>query len=296
MDDLKIIYDRISFLRQKGVKMKDMAEKAQVASSVFSALYSTVLPTYLKHVKEGMDSQEALDEALVWVNNVSKKKLLSTMGAIKEALLSMELLDTEITEGKDCSFLRSLRDNSQDACKRIHHLSGIYMSYSVSSSSPALKIEPYLIAPSSQGNWVEVVHNNAYGSTHRGMALMNGSSHLYLLFNEQNPPQLALFHICLKIPMYERPPFMKGVYTCFDYNYNPIARRILFVKHSDSTSSEDFAKIKGELKRFEELSEQEKKYYEYTCRPEDIIRMCNIPSPRMTDEDLVIEKKILELQ
>ena len=83
---------------------------------------------------------------------------------------------------------------------------------------------------------------------------------------------------------------------CFHYNYNPIARRVLFVKYSDSTSLEEFAEIKGELKRFEELNEQEKKYYEYTCRPEDVIRMCTIPSPRMTDEDLVIEKKILELQ
>lgn len=296
MDDLKIIYDRISFLRQKGVKMKDMAEKAQVASSVFSALYSTVLPAYLKYVKEGMDSQEALDNAVVWVNNVSKKKLLSTMTSIKEALMSMELLDTEIPDGKECPLFRTLRENSQDACKRIHHLSGIYLSYSVSSSAPSLKIEPYLIALSSQGNWVEGVHNNAYGSTHRGVALMNGSSHLYLLFNEQHAPQLSLFHICLKIPMYECPPFMKGVYTCFDYNYNPIARRVLFVKYSDSTSLEEFAQIKGELKRFEELNEQEKKYYEYTCRPEDVIRMCTIPSPRMTDEDLVIEKKILELQ
>lgn len=296
MDDLKIIYDRISFLRQKGIKMKDMAEKAQVASSVFSALYSTVLPAYLKNIQEGMDNQAALDNALVWVNNVSKKKLLSTMNSIKEALMSMELPSIEIPDNKECSFLRTIRENTQDACKKIHELSGIYLSYSVSSSKPALKIEPYYIAPAPQGNWVEVIHNNAYGSSHRGIALMNGSSHLYLLFNEQAPPQLALFHICLKIPMYEHPPFMKGVYTCFDYNYNPIARRILFVKYSDNTSLEDFIPMKGELKLFEDLNEQEKKYYEYTCRPEDIIRMCTIPSPRMTDEDLVIEKKILELQ
>lgn len=296
MDELKIIYERITLLRQKGVKMKDMAEKAQVAPSVFSALYSTVLPTYLKHLKEGVEEQEALDKALVWVNNVSKKKLLGTMSSIREALIAIEPDSPEIPEGKECSLIRSMKENSQEACKHIHHLSGIYLSYSISSSAPALKIEPYLIAPSTRGEWVTVSHNNAYGSTHHGMALMNGGSHLYLLFNEQNAPQLALFNICLKIPMYERPPFMKGVYTCFDYNYNPIARRILFVKHSDSISPEEFAQIKGELKQYEELNEQEKKYYDYTCRPEDIIRTCAIPSPRMTDEDLLLEKKILELQ
>ena len=36
-------------------------------------------------------------------------------------------------------------------------------------------------------------------------------------------------------------------------------------------------------------------YYNYTCQPGDIIRMCNIPSPHMTEEDLTIEKKILSL-
>ena len=74
--------------------------------------------------------------------------------------------------------------------------------------------------------------------------MMNGINHIYLMFNENKEPQLALFNICLKIPMYDRPPFLRGVYTCFDYNYNPIARRILFVKLSDSTSREDFAKLK----------------------------------------------------
>ena len=46
MKDLKEIYERIAFLRQKGVKMKEMAEQANMSPSVLSALYSTVLPAY----------------------------------------------------------------------------------------------------------------------------------------------------------------------------------------------------------------------------------------------------------
>ena len=82
---------------------------------------------------------------------------------------------------------------------------------------------------------------------------------------------------------------------CFDYNYNPVARRILFVKHSDSIARDEFLKLKGELKAREVLNEKEMAYYDYTCQPEDIIRMCNIPSPQMTEEDLIIEKKILSM-
>ena len=96
-------------------------------------------------------------------------------------------------------------------------------------------------------------------------------------------------------PMYDHPPFLRGLYLCFDYNYNPVARRILFVKHSDSVARDEFLKLKGELKALEALDEKEKMYYDYTCQAEDIIRMCNIPSPRMTEEDLIVEKKILSL-
>ena len=77
MEELKEIYDRMTFLRQKGVKMKDMAERAGFSPSVLSAIYSTVLPAYFKNREKGMGEEEALNNALVWVNNVSKKKLLA---------------------------------------------------------------------------------------------------------------------------------------------------------------------------------------------------------------------------
>lgn len=138
-----------------------------------------------------------------------------------------------------------------------------------------------------------MVHNNAYGSTHHGFALMNGLSHMYIMFNENRPPQLALFSICLKLPMYERPPYLRGIYTCLDYNHNPIARRILFVKASDGTSREDFLNAKGCLKQYEELDDRERLYYKYTCGGEDVVRMRDVPAPRMTDDDLLAEKELL---
>ena len=49
MEELKEIYDRMAFLRQKGIKMKDMAEKAGFSPSVLSAIYTTVLPAYFKN-------------------------------------------------------------------------------------------------------------------------------------------------------------------------------------------------------------------------------------------------------
>ena len=295
MNELKEIYERITFLRQKGVKMKEMAQQIDTAPSVLSAIYTTVLPEYFKNLKNGMEENEALDHALVWVNNVSKKKLLSSLAKFKRALFAMEAFPKPQNEEEDNPFFSLLNTNMQETVSRINNYSGIYLSYSISSSNQNLKIEPYLIAPSGSGNYAEVFHRNSRGSTHQGIVLMNGFNHLYLIFNEHHAPQLALFHVCLKLPMLEHPPFLRGIYTCFDYNYNPNARRILFVKQNDSISPEEFAKLKAELKTAEELNETENIYYNYTCRPEDVIRMCNIPSPQMTNDDLIQEKKILSI-
>lgn len=293
MDDLKEIYERMKFLRGKGVKMKEIAAQTGFAPSVLSALFTTVMPEYFKNKDKGMPEDEALDGALVWVNNVSKKKLLGQLDKMKAALFAMDATPKAASGDADNMHRDIIAHAMKGAVDGSIAFSGMYMSYSVSSSSNAMKMEPYLITPSADGGYVEVVHNNAYGSTHHGFALMNGLSHMYIMFNENRPPQLALFSICLKLPMYERPPYLRGIYTCLDYNHNPIARRILFVKASDSTSREDFLNAKGCLKQYEELDDREQLYYKYTCGGEDVVRMRDVPSPRMTDDDLLAEKELL---
>ena len=161
MEDLKEIYERISFLRQKGIKMKEMAEQAGISPSVLSAIYSTVLPAYLKNTEKGENEDEALNNALVWVNNVSKKKLLGSLANLKNSLFAMEIIPKSPSENKINPFLTQLENNMQETLNRISYFSGIYLSYSISSGSHSLKIEPYLITPaatplsSTSINWVK---------------------------------------------------------------------------------------------------------------------------------------------
>lgn len=293
MDELKDIYDRIGYLRHKGMKMKDIAALVGFPPSVFSALYTTVIPAFLKNTARGMAPDEALDGALVWVNNVSKRRLLASLPSMKATLMATEAEPERVGDGGGNPYSAALNYIMGRAAETIGCHAGTYMSYSVSSGSHAMKIEPYMIAPAQGGKYVEVVHNNAYGTTHRGLVMMNGASHIYLIFNENAYPQLALFSVCLRLPMYERPPFLRGIYTCFDYNYNPIARRILFVKLSDSTSAGEFSKLRGCLKDRGELSGNELAYYDYTCQGEDLVRLCNVPSPTMRIDDLAEEKRLL---
>ena len=293
MDELKTIYERIAYLRRKGMRMKDIAACVDLAPSVLSALYTTVMPAYLKNIDKGMGGAEALDEALVWVNNVSKKRLLASLRPMAATLSRLDVEPEGLPDAPLNPYAAALQRIMAAAVEPLRPYCGTYMSYSVSSGSHAMKVEPYMIAISAGGDYAEVTHNNAYGTTHRGLVMMNGLNHIYLAFNENRPPQLSLFSVCLKLPMHDRPPFLRGVYTCFDYNYNPIARRILFVKAGDGTSADDFAAMRGCLKERGELTEEEQRYYDYTCCAEDVVRMCNIPSPTMRPDDLAEEKRLL---
>lgn len=294
MDELLEVYKRIEYLRNKGVKMKDMADHANMAASVLSSLYSSVLPTYISQLKEGTSEEDALDYALSQVNNVSKKRLLGSLKDLKERLYQLEPVQT--TGQKGNPILAMLTEEMSHSVQDAYNYNGIYMSYSLSSSRQALKAEPYLICPSENNEYVKVVHNSAYNLTHYGTCLFSNHQNAYLFFfNEREAPQIALFTIYLQLPMYDFPHMLKGLYLSLDYNRNPIARRILFVKYSNSTSLDDFLELKGRIIPQEELTDELLPYYNYTCQREDCIKTCSVPSPRLDASDLEREKKLLEI-
>lgn len=293
MNDLAEIYKRIEYLRNKGMKMKEMADYIHMPASVLSSLYSSVLPTFLKLIHKGESEDVALDYALSQVNNVSKKRLLNNLVEIKNQLMS---LDPPTPIGtKPNPFLNMLTEEMHHSIQDVDNYSGIYLSYSISSASDALKIEPYLIAPSDTNDYVKVTHRSAYNGTHYGMAVFNNNQSAYIQFNELEIPQLALFTIYLQLPMYSYPNLLKGLYLSLDYNRNPIARRILFVKQSDSISPDEFMEYNGEIVLPDKLTDEQKPYYEYTCQPNDYIKTCTVPSPQLNANDLIKEKQILEL-
>lgn len=133
-----------------------------------------------------------------------------------------------------------LTEEMQNSVQEVYNYSGIYISYSLSSSSHSLKVEPYLISASENNSYVRVMHMNTYNTTHCGIGMFSNHQNAYIMFNEREMPQMALFTIYLQLPMYDFPHMLKGLYLCLDYNRNPIARRILFIKHSDSTNIDDF--------------------------------------------------------
>ena len=293
MNDLLDIYKRIEYLRNQGVKMKEIADYTNMAASVLSSLYSSVLPTYLSGINKGENEEDALDYALSQVNNISKKRLLGNLQELKTQLFRLE--PNTGAEEKANPFLNMLTEEMQNSVQEVYYYSGIYISYSLSSSSHSLKVEPYLISASENNSYVRVMHMNTYNTTHCGIGMFSNHQNAYIMFNEREMPQMALFTIYLQLPMYDFPHMLKGLYLCLDYNRNPIARRILFIKHSDSTNIDDFLLLKGRLVSPEELTDEIRPYYDYTCQPGDYIKTCNVPSPLLNAKDLDREKRMLEI-
>ena len=158
-----------------------------------------------------------------------------------------------------------------------------------------IRDRPYLICASENNDYVKVGMINAYKSVHWGSGIISNHQNSYLMFNERELPQFALVTIYLQLPHYEFPHMLKGLYLCLDYNHNPIARRIVLVKQSDSTDIDEFLKMEGKLISRSELTPEEEIYYNYTCQEGDYIKTCTVPSPKLDESDLEREKKMLKI-
>jgi len=66
MDELTDIYKRIEYLRNNGVKMKEIADRVDMAPSVLSALYSSVhRPAENPHTGRGIGRRTGTSEQCV---------------------------------------------------------------------------------------------------------------------------------------------------------------------------------------------------------------------------------------
>lgn len=292
MNDFLEIYKRIEYLRNKGVKMKEIADRIDMTPSVLSSLYTTVFPSYFEAVKKS-SPDDALDYALSQVNNVSRKRLLANLPAAKELLFEFE---PEVSaECNGSPFVSMLEEEMLQSTHKVMGYSGVYMSYSLSSSTDSLKIEPFLITVADSGEYVKVGRISAYGTIQWGVGIVSDYRNFYISFSETPAPQLTLVTIYLQLPLYDRPDMLRGLYLTLDYSHNPIARRILFVRRSEKTDMDSFLELKGEVVEKENFTPEHQAYYDYTCQQGDYIKMCTVPSPRLDESDLVKEKKMLEL-
>lgn len=270
--------------------MKEIADCVDMAPSVLSSLYTTVLPTFFNALKS-TSSEEALDQALGQVNNVSKRRLLASL---PEMLLRLDdLQPNEPGALKGNPFAEQLMEEMQLSTRKIEHISGTYYSYSLSSSADCLKKEPFIIMPSD--SHARIGRLSAYGEQQWGFVVAGDPQNFYCLFNESPAPQLTLVSVYLQVPLFKHPRQLRGLYLGLDYNRNPVARRILLIKETENTDMATFLSMQSGLIPKEEFTPEQQAYYDYTCQTGDFIKMCTVPSLQMNETDLIKEKKMLAL-
>lgn len=294
MDKLVSLYERMKKLRESGVRMKDIAEETDIASSVLSSLYSSVLPMYINLVSNGEDEEKALDKSLLQVNNVSKRKLLGCIDKLHEKVHAIEPRLLNKTSARP--FIDDLEKEAANYLSNAGVYTGLYLAYSSSSFSDGLKVEPYMITSINDGDtFPKVYSQNMSGDYYVGIGVFSPFQIGYLMFNEQKRLQLALKVVYLQLPIIEYPSFLKGIYLTHDYNRNPIARRVIFIRQGDEIPLDEFAKLRTEVIPKEILTEEQQMYYDYTCEPGDTIKSMMLVSPQKSMEDLKREKQLLKL-
>ena len=173
---------------------------------------------------------------------------------------------------------------------------GLYLAYSSSSFSDGLKVEPYMIASITDGDTMPKVYSQSMsGEYYTGVGLFSPFQIGYLMFNEQKRLQLALKVVYLQLPIIEYPNILKGIYLTHDYNRNPIARRILFIRQGDEIPLEEFANMRTEVIPKALLNNELIDYYNYTCEEGDVIKSMMLVSPEKDLNDLKREKELLKL-
>ncbi|MFI3315176.1 MAG: hypothetical protein R3Y04_05880 [Rikenellaceae bacterium] len=273
--------------------MKDIAENIGLTPSVLSAIYSTVLPAYIKSLNDGQEHDNAIDYALSLVNNVSKRRLLVDLDKIHSHIEHYK--EAAIIEKSEVPFISKLISEINHNASISGKLDGIYLSYSHSSSACAMKVEPYLLRSSENGANLTVSRINTSGSVHHGFAIIKEHQALYMLFNESHKDSFTMVSVMLQLTLVERVQIIKGLYMCLDVAGNPIARRIVLHKISDSNAMEDFLQTPSRLVAQEELTSDEQLFYDYTCTPTDSLHMCSLPTLTFDKDDLAREKEILQI-
>lgn len=295
MDKLVSLYERMKKLREAGVRMKDISEETGIASSVLSSLYSSVFPTYINLISGGCNPENALEQGLQQVNNVSKRKLLGCLDELYDKVCHIEPRFVSNRNGGR-PFLDDIEKEAIKYLPNAGIYTGLYQSYSSSSYTDGLKVEPYMISSIVDGDTMPNVYcQNMSGDYYVGVGLFSPFQIGYLMFNEQKRLQLALKVVYLQLPIIEYPEIMKGIYLTHDYNRNPIARRILFVRQGDEIPLEEFAELRTEVIPKDQLTGELLEYYHYTCGEEDVIRSMMLISPDKDVKELKHEKELLKV-
>lgn len=282
------------FLKEAGIKNKEIANALDMYPSAFSALINNVLSELVKSSQEGPLTEQEIKVVFDQVNNVSE---LKTRRRIQEYLQQLEALKLqlfEVAERKPLNYIDGLINGSPGEILRL--LEGVYHCYYISSFGYRVKREPFLIYYDARQRTYRVRKGNRQSPAwYEGFGYMSNNHLFTIQIAEKNTLSIdnfmAHFHLP---PLYaETMEMLKGISISMSNSNLPIARKMLLHRVGNFSSLDEFNQLDTLFFKKEEGNDNE--IVRYLREQTSFIEYLPIPYPDYAPQDLVKEKKVKEL-
>ncbi|NRB50033.1 MAG: hypothetical protein HRU41_20320 [Saprospiraceae bacterium] len=294
IDQARRMLQLTRFLKEAGIKNKEIAHALDMYPSAFSALINNVLSELVQNGQQGPLTEQEIKAVFHQVNNVSE---LKTRRRIQEYLQKLETLKLqlfEVREHKPLKYIDNLINGSPGEILRL--LEGVYHCYYISSFGYRVKREPFLIYYDARQQTYRVRKGNKKSPAwYEGFGYMSNNHLFTIQIAEKNTLAIdnfmAHFHLP---PLYaETMEMLKGISISMSNSNLPIARKMLLHRVGNFSSLDDFNQLETVFFKKEEGNENE--IVRYLREQVSFIEYLPIPYPDYAPQDLVKENKVKEL-
>ncbi|MBX2875123.1 MAG: hypothetical protein KTR30_23570 [Saprospiraceae bacterium] len=282
------------FLKEAGIKNKEIAHSLDMYPSAFSALMNNVLNELVKQNQKGQLTEEDIKIIFDQVNNVSELKTRRRIQDYIQQLETLKMQLFDVAERKPLNYIDNLVNNSPGEILRL--LEGVYHCYYISSFGYRVKREPFLIYYDARHRTYRVRKGNKKSpACYEGFGYMSNNHLFTIQIAEKNTLSIdnfmAHFHLP---PLYaETMEMLKGISISMSNSNLPIARKMLLHRVGNFSSLDDFNQL--ETVFFKATEGNDIEIVKYLRSQTSFIEYLPIPYPDYAPQDLVKENKVKEL-
>ncbi len=282
------------FLKEAGIKNKEIANALDMYPSAFSALINNVLSEVVQHSQQGSLTEQEIKTVFDQVNNVSELKTRRRIQQYLQKLEALKLQLFDVAERKPLNYIDNLINSSPGEILRL--LEGVYHCYYISSFGYRVKREPFLIYYDARQRTYRVRKGNKKSPAwYEGFGYMSNNHLFTIQMVEKNTLSIdnfmAHFHLP---PLYaETMEMLKGISISMSNSNLPIARKMLLHRVGNFSSLDSFNQLETLFFKKEEGNDNE--IVRYLRAQTSFIEYLPIPYPDYAPQDLVKENKVKEL-
>lgn len=294
IDQIIRMMELTQFLKEAGIKNKEIASTLDMYPSAFSALINKVLNELVQASQLGQMTEQEIKLVFDQVNNVSELKVRRRIQDYIQKLEAFKLQLFEITEPKPLNYIDNLIHTSPGEILRL--LEGVYHCYYISSFGYRVKREPFLINYDVRQRTYRVRKGNKKNPAwYEGFGYMSNSHLFTVQIAEKNTLSIdnfmAHFHLP---PLYaETTEMLKGISISMSNSNLPIARKMLLHRVGNFKSLDNYNQL--ETLFFKKNDGEDNEIIRYLRSQTSFIEYLPIPYPDYAPQDLVKENKIKEL-